>query len=169
LKSKICNKIPSFTISFLFFQHFLHFVFYSTYPNLSKHYGIFLCCFIGSIRDFTNDFWKILKVLLKKLLICEFFFQNFVVYNLFFYFFIIFDILIFNFVYMYLSKNSINFLVFLFYGLKFFSKNVGKLWSIFLKNIDIRDPKFFINSFVYYLVFFFTFSYFTYPNLSKNS
>jgi len=35
------NKIPSFTISFLFFQHFLHFVFYSTYPNLSKNYGIF--------------------------------------------------------------------------------------------------------------------------------
>jgi len=31
------NKIPSFTISFLFFQHFLVFFFYLTYPILSKN------------------------------------------------------------------------------------------------------------------------------------
>jgi len=35
------NKIPPFTISFLFFYHFWHVVFYFTYPNLSKNYGIF--------------------------------------------------------------------------------------------------------------------------------
>ena len=35
------NKIQLFTISFLFFQHFWHFVFYFTYPNLSKNYEIF--------------------------------------------------------------------------------------------------------------------------------
>ena len=35
------NKIPSFTISFLIFQHFWHFVFYITYPNMSKNYQIF--------------------------------------------------------------------------------------------------------------------------------
>jgi len=35
------NKIPSFTISFLFFRHFWHFVHYFTYPNLSKNYAIF--------------------------------------------------------------------------------------------------------------------------------
>ena len=35
------NKIPQFTMSFLFFQNFWHFVFYFTYPTLSKNYGIF--------------------------------------------------------------------------------------------------------------------------------
>jgi len=35
------NKIPSFTISFLIFEHFWRFVFYFTYPKLSKNYRIF--------------------------------------------------------------------------------------------------------------------------------
>ena len=54
----------------------------------------FLWCFTRRIRDFTSDFWNILKVLLKKLLICEiFFFENSAVYYLFFSFCIVFDIL----------------------------------------------------------------------------
>jgi len=68
-----------------------------------------------------------------------------------FYFFNIFDILFFNFVYLYLSKNSRNFYVFLFYGLEILSKNFGKSWNVFQKNIDIWNPKFFINFIVYYL------------------
>jgi len=36
-----------------------------------------------------------------------------------------------------MSKNSRNFYVFLFYGLEILSKNFGKSWNIFLKNIDI--------------------------------
>jgi len=61
---------------------------------------------------------------------------------------------IFNFVYLYFSTNSRNFYVFLFYGLEILSKNFGKTWNIFLKNIDTWNPKFFINSIVYYLFFF---------------
>jgi len=33
----------------------------------------FTTSFIGKVRDFTSDFWKILKVLLKNILICEIF------------------------------------------------------------------------------------------------
>jgi len=33
---------------------------------MSKKLWNFLWCFIGRIRDFTNDFWKILKVPLKN-------------------------------------------------------------------------------------------------------
>ena len=69
-----------------------------------------------------------------------------------------------------------NFLCFLFYGLEILSQNFVKSWNTFLKNIDIWNPKFFINSIVSYLFFFYFFiilviffSYFTYPNLSKNS
>jgi len=53
------------------------------------------------------------------------------------------------------------------------SKIFGKSWNIFLKNIDIWNLKFFINSTIYYLFFYFItifevfFSYFTYANLSK--
>jgi len=68
------------------------------------------------------------------------------------------------------------FMFFLFYGLEILSKNFEKSWNIFLKNIDIWNPKFFINFIVYYLFFFYFFSillifisYFTYPNLAKNS
>ena len=72
-----------------------------------------------------------------------------------FYFFTIFDILFFNFVYLFLSKNSTNFYVFLFYGLENLSKNFGKSSNVFQKNINIWNPKFFINSIVYYLFFLF--------------
>jgi len=50
-----------------------------------------------------------------------------------FYFFTIFDILFFSFVYLYLSKNSRNFYVFLFYGLEILSKNFEKSWNVFQK------------------------------------
>jgi len=84
----------------------------------------------------------------------KFFFPNFAVYYLFFFLYH-FGHFIFNFVYLYLSKNSRYFYVFLFYGLEILSKNFGKSWNIFQKNIDIWNPKFFINSIVYYLFFLF--------------
>ena len=63
---------------------------------------------------------------------------------------------IFNFVYLYLSKNSTNFYNFLFCGfLEILSKNFGKSWNIFQRNIDIRNPKFFKNFIVSYLFFLF--------------
>jgi len=87
---------------------------------------------------------------------------------LFFYYFWHF---IFNFVYLYLSTNSRNFYVFIFYGLEILSKNFWKSWNIFLKNVEIWNPIFFINSIVYYLFFYYFFSilliFFYLFNLSK--
>ena len=74
-------------------------------------------------------------------------------------FFIIFGIF-FNFVYLYFSKISGNFYVFLFYGLEILSKIFVKSWNVFLKNIDIWNPKFFINSIIYYLFFLFFLAFF---------
>ena len=105
----------------------------------------------------------------------NFFFQNSAVYYLFFLFFYYFWHFIFNFVYLYLWKNSRYFYVFSFYGLEILSKNFGKSWNTFLKDIDIWNLKFFINSIIYYLLFYFSsileifFSCFTNQNLSKNS
>jgi len=78
-----------------------------------------------------------------------FFFQNSKVYYLFFFFWHF----LFNFVYLYLSKNSRNFYVLLFYGLEILSKIFGKSWIVFLKNKDIWNPKLFTNSIIYYLFF----------------
>jgi len=46
------------------------------------------------------------------------------------------------------------FMFFYFYGLEILSKNFRKSWIVFQKNIDIWNPKFFINSIVYYLFFY---------------
>ena len=48
------KKIPSFTISFLVFQHFWHFVFYFTYPNFSKNYRIFFYVLLQSQRFYQQ-------------------------------------------------------------------------------------------------------------------
>ena len=77
------------------------------------------------------------------------FFENSTVYYLFFIFYYFWHF-IFNFVYLYLSTNSRNFYVFLFYVLEILWKNFGKSWNTFLKNIDIWNPKFLINSIVFY-------------------
>jgi len=79
------------------------------------------------------------------------FFQNFAVYFLFFYYFWHF---LFNFVYLYLSENSENFYIFLFYGLEILSKIFRKSWNIFLKTIDIWNAKLLTNSIIYCLFFF---------------
>ena len=60
---------------------------------------------------------------------------------------------LFNFVYLYLLKNSGNFYVLLFYGLEILSKIFGKSWNIFLKNIDIWNLKLFTNFIIYDLFF----------------
>jgi len=90
-------------------------------------------------------------------LICEifFFFSKFYGLLFVFYFFSYFWHFIFQFRPFVLVKNSRNFYVFLFYGLEILSKNFGKSWNLFQKNIGIWNPKFFINSIVYYLFFLF--------------
>jgi len=70
-------------------------------------------------------------------LICEIiFFPKFCGVLFGFYFSIIFVIL-FQFALSVLVKKFYKFYVFLFYGLKILSKNFGKSWNIFLKNIEI--------------------------------
>ena len=59
---------------FFIFLAFLAFCFLFLLSKLVQKLWNFLWCFIGRIRDFTSNFWKILKVLLKKLLICEIYF-----------------------------------------------------------------------------------------------
>jgi len=76
------------------------------------------------------------------------FFQNFTVY-----YFLIFLTFIFQFRLSVLFKKFWNFYVILFYGLEILSKIFGKSWNIFLQNINIWNPKFFINSIIYYLFF----------------
>ena len=90
LKSKISTKFHRLLFIFYFFTIFAFFLFHvSKYVKKLWH---FLSCFTGRVRDFTNDFWKMLKLLLKKILICEtFLFSKF--YDLLFVFFIIFNIL----------------------------------------------------------------------------
>jgi len=74
---------------------------------------------------------------------------------------------LFNFVYMSLLKNSENFYVLLFNGLEILSNIFGKSFNIFLKNIDIWNPKLFTNSIIYYLFFLLPFSTPFFP-ISRN-
>jgi len=120
------NKILSFTISFVGFLALLAFCFLFHLSKLVQKLWNFLWCFIGRVRDFTSNFWKILKVLLKKLFMCEiFFFQNSAVYYLFI-IFLLFLTFYFQFSLSVLVKNSTNFYDFLFYGLEILSKKFGK-------------------------------------------
>ena len=74
LKSKIRQKFHYLLFVVFIFLAFLAFCFLFHVPKLVKKLWNFLWCFIRRVRYFTNDFWKILKVLLKKILICEIFF-----------------------------------------------------------------------------------------------
>ena len=95
-----------FFIFLAFFE--LCFLFYLS--KLGKKLWNFLWCFIGRIKDFTSDFWKISKSSLKKMLICEiFFYFKIQLFTICFFIFSLFLTFIFNFVYLYLSKNSRNF------------------------------------------------------------
>jgi len=115
-----------------------------------------LWCFIRSDRDFIHDFWKILKVLLKTILICEIFlFQNFSVYYLFFYFFIIFDIL-FSISSICSCQKILEILIFLFYVLEMISKNFEN-HGMFLKKY--RHSKFKILHKFHRLLFVFFYSF----------
>ena len=75
-------KYQQNSIVYYFFFIFLAFLAFCFLFHLSKlvlKLLNFLWCFIWRVRDFNNDMWKILKVLLKQILICEifFFFKNF--------------------------------------------------------------------------------------------
>jgi len=140
---------------FFIFLAFLVFFFLFHLSKLLQKLWSFLNYFIGRVRDFANVFWKIQKVLLKKIMIREIlFFSKFYVLLFAFLFFCYFWHFIFKFFYFFLLKTSRNFYVFLFYGLEILSKKFGKSWNIFQK-VYLWNPKFFINSTSYYLFFLF--------------
>ena len=73
LKSKISTKFHRLLFLFYFFSIFGIFFSISaiqTCPKIIK----FFVVFIGRVRDFTSYFWKIPKVLFKKVLIIEIYF-----------------------------------------------------------------------------------------------
>jgi len=129
------------------------------------------------VRDFTNDFWKIVNVLLKKYWYVKYlFFSKFCGLLFVFLFFYYFWHFIFNFVYVYLSTNSRNFYVFFILWIKDFIKKFSKIMEYFSKkNRHLKSKilhKFHRLLFVFFLFFHILvifFSYFIYPNLSKNS
>ena len=152
MKSKISTKFNRLLSLFYFFSSFSILFSISPIQTCSKIMKFFQY-FIGRVRDFANDFWKILKVLFKKIIICEIFFFSkfcgFLFVFLFFYYFRHFNV-----VYLYLSKNSINFYVFYSMDWRFYQR-IWKIMEYFSKNIDIWNPKFFINFIIYYLFFLF--------------
>jgi len=154
-------KLHRLLFLFYFFTIFyIFFFFYCTYPNMWKNYGIFCCVlleWLPMITDFIKEFWKFLEVLKKIYRYMKYiFFQN-STGTIFFLFFLLFLTFSFLFHLSVLAKNFGNFYVLLFYGLEILSKNFRKLWNIFLQSINIWNPKFFINSIVYYLFFFLAF------------
>ena len=70
LKSKISTKFHHLLFLFYFFSIFGILFSVSPMQTCSKIMEFLLCC-IGRVRDFTSDFYKILKVLFKEILICE--------------------------------------------------------------------------------------------------
>ena len=154
MKSRIWTKFHRLLFLFYFFA-FLAFFFYFTYPNLSKNYGIFCSVLLEGLEILATNS-GISKSFVRKISICEIIiFVKIMRFTIYFFIFLLFLTFFFNFVYLYLSKNSENFYVFLFYGLDILSKIFGKSWNIFLKNIDIWNPKSFINSIIYYLLILF--------------
>ena len=94
LKSKISTKFKRLLFLFYFFRIFDILFSISpiqTCPKIMEFFEVFY----WKGQSFTNNFWKILKVLLKKIQICEllFFCKILGLLFVFLIFFIIFDIL----------------------------------------------------------------------------
>ena len=130
LKYKISTKFHRLLFLFYFFSIFGILFFISTIQTCPKIMDFFVV-FIGRVRHFTNDVWKILKVVFKIIdMWNKFFFQNYVFYYLFFFYFSHF---IFNLVYLYLSKNSRNFYGFFILWIRDIIKKFWKMMELFSK------------------------------------
>ena len=127
------NKIPSFIISFLFFLAFLALCLLFHVSKLVQKLWNFLWCFLGKVGDFTKNFWKILKVLLKNILICEIFiFKNLRFTIWFFIFFIIFDFL-FSISSICTCQNILEIFMFFILWIRDFIKEFWKIMECFSK------------------------------------
>jgi len=90
LKSKISKKFRSLLFLFYFFSIFGIFFSISPFQTCLKIMKFFVVFYIRRVRDFTNDLWKILKVLFKKILICEILFFKIWGFTICFLFFLLF-------------------------------------------------------------------------------
>jgi len=77
LKSKISTKFHRLLFLFYFFLPFLAYWLLFHVPKLVQKLWNFFWCFIGRVRDFTNNFWKFVNVLLKKYSYVKCFFSKF--------------------------------------------------------------------------------------------
>jgi len=170
------NKIPSFTIFFFIFLAFLTLCLLFHVPKLVPKLWNFLWCFIGRVEDFTNNFWKILKVLLKKILICEIFLFKILWFNICFFIFLLFLTFYFEFRLSVLVKKFLKILSFFILWIRDF---IIKFWIImecFSKKYRHLKSKILHKFHCLLFIFFYSFSiliiffsYFIYPNFIKNS
>jgi len=120
---------------FFIFLEVFAFCFLFHLSKLVQKLWNFLQCFIGRVWYFTNDLWKIAKSSFQKNIYMwnNIFFQNSALYKLFFLFFYYFWHFIFNFVYLYSSKNSTNFYVFFILWIRDFIIQFWKIMEYFSK------------------------------------
>jgi len=155
LKSKIWPKFHRLLFLFIFLAFFTSFFFLFHLSKLIQKLLNFVYYFIGRIRDMWNNF-----------------FPNSAKYYLFFYYVQHF---LFYFIYLYLSKNSENFYVLLFYGLEILLKDFRKSRNIFPQNYRHLKSKILhkfhrsLFFYIFFIIFDLFYPYFTYPNLSKSS
>jgi len=162
------NKIPSFTISFLYFFSIFGIFFSFHLSKLVQELWNFLYCFIRRVREFINEFWKYLKVLLKK-------YRN--VKEIVF-FKIPWFIIVFFFTFSFQFRVSVHvkkfykFLCFFILWIRDFIKEFWKIMDYFSKKYRHLKSKilhkFHSLLFVFFNILDIFFSYFTYPKLSKN-
>jgi len=119
---------------FFIFLAFLAFCFLFRLSKLVLKLWNFLWYFIGRVKDFTNDFWKILKVALKRILICEiFFFFKILWLNIWFFIFLLFLTFYFQFRPSVVVKKFQKFLCFSILWIRDFIKRVLENHGMFFK------------------------------------
>jgi len=145
----------NFIVYYLFFifSAFLAFCFLFHLSKLVQKLWNFLKCFIGRVRDFINDFWKIVKVLLKK---------NINMWNIFFFkilrFTICFIIILFSILPICSWQKILEIFMFFILWIRYFIKEFWKIMEYFSKKYRHLKSKilhkFHRLLFVFFLLFF---------------
>ena len=135
LKSKISTKFHRLLFRFQFFSIFCILFSVSPFQTCPKLWN-FLSCFFRRVRDFTNDFWKILKVFLNKIQICELIFFSKFCGLLFVFYFLLFLTFYFQFPLSVLVKKLLKFLCFFILRITDFVKKFWKIMEYFSKKVQ---------------------------------